>query len=48
MEGGGWYSLQAPSLFAYHTAPVHFRAALDTHGRASSGFVDDASTTTNW
>ena len=30
MEGDGWYSLQAPSLFAYHTAPVHFRAALDT------------------
>ena len=30
MEGGGWYSLQAPFLFAYLTAPVHFRFALDT------------------
>ena len=30
MEGGRWYSLQASSLFAYLTAPVHFRSAVDT------------------
>ena len=30
MKGGGWYSLQAPFLHAYHTALAHFRAALDT------------------
>ena len=30
MKGGGWSSLQAPFLHAYHTAPVHFRSALDT------------------
>ena len=36
MEGGGWYSLQAPFLFAYLTAPVHFRSALDSVGTGRS------------
>ena len=37
MEGDGWYSLQAPFLYAYHTTPVHFRSALDTPYRSSEG-----------
>ena len=40
MEGGGWYSLQAPFLHAYHTAPVHFRAALDTLMKQGKGSCD--------
>ena len=39
MKGGGWYSLQAPFLHAYLTAPVHFRSALDIRIGLAPGAV---------